>query len=516
MADPEARTTAAIHEGRGIGWITLGASLHAILTRLKAQPHLYPTLDLLYSASDPVAQPIVLNLPENGIRLRFDGPDQRLRLIEILDFSKISLTFHNVELVRRNKSSNDGAFEPDTSPQGPKFGHIYNNRLFGPTYPGEYIAPERKTGNSMGTYVLSYPGVSFSFPVQHKAWSENPGSTPLLLSNAAGPATSMAIYQGSSWAKARATIFTAVPELPRSLALSSKNKDAVPDEIEEVRILGAGKLEFFRRASPTIQIVLNETTPQGLVAELGPPDAIFRKSDKHRSIHATRAAKANRQASMSPMMRPNTTESDQSSAHSYTEDSDEGAQAQADSDVNPECFYNYFHHGFDVFVSNPQAPSPPFPDSKVISSFQPTAPGNHLVISKIFLHANIPGSHSFNRHRRSRWTITTPPPNGPLTSEMSFPELSSKLKSVWHSVYADAEQERTMQLGHVLNRGWYQTPESSVELLGGFEEQDFEEKKDGATDQGASEGMSNPQLFGFPGLLFEVLKNDAVSCLTVY
>lgn len=73
-----------------------------------------------------------------------------------------------------------------------------------------------------------------------------------------------------------------------------------------------------------------------------------------------------------------------------------------------------------------------------------------------------------------------------------------------------------MQLGHVLNRGWFQTPESSIELLGGFEEQDFEDKKGDGKDQATGEGMSNPQLFGFPGLLFEVLKNDAVSCLTVY
>jgi isoleucyl-tRNA synthetase len=29
-------------------------------------------------------------------------------------------------------------------------------------------------------------------------------------------------------------------------------------------------------------------------------------------------------------------------------------------------------------------------------------------------------------------------------------------------------------------------------------------------------GMSNTELFGFPGMLFEVLKNDAVSCLTVF
>jgi isoleucyl-tRNA synthetase len=102
---------------------------------------------------------------------------------------------------------------------------------------------------------------------------------------------------------------------------------------------------------------------------------------------------------------------------------------------------------------------------------------------------------------------------------MSFPELSSKLKSVWQSIYANAEEEKSMQRGMVLNRGWGESPESSVELLGGFEEQDSGQKKGITPHQGASEnmnGLSNTELFGFPGLLFEVLKNDAVSCLTVY
>jgi hypothetical protein len=31
-----------------------------------------------------------------------------------------------------------------------------------------------------------------------------------------------------------------------------------------------------------------------------------------------------------------------------------------------------------------------------------------------------------------------------------------------------------------------------------------------------SSALGNTELFGFPGLLLEVLKNDAVSCLTVY
>ena len=75
-----------------------------------------------------------------------------------------------------------------------------------------------------------------------------------------------------------------------------------------------------------------------------------------------------------------------------------------------------------------------------------------------------------------------------------------------------------MQRGMVLNRGWGESPESSIELLGGFEQapktQESAAGKGDGSDAVAS--MSNTELFGFPGLLFEVLKNGWVSCLTVY
>ena len=41
-----------------------------------------------------------MSLPENGLRLRFDGVDQRLRLIEVIDFRKIKLAYKGSELVK--------------------------------------------------------------------------------------------------------------------------------------------------------------------------------------------------------------------------------------------------------------------------------------------------------------------------------------------------------------------------------------------------------------------------------
>lgn len=218
---------------------------------------------------------MVLQLPSNGLRLRFDGPDQRLRLIEILDFSKMSLVYKNQEVVKGVKP------QESASRQGPSFRHVYN-RLFGPSYPGEYVPPAAQS--PYGTYVLSYPGIAFSFPLQSSAWSDQCDFVALLSSSAAMPATSMAIFQGSSWPEARVKLFTQQPQYPRSPALVGKNRESAADEIEEFLIFGAGKIEVVRRSSPSSYITLSETTPQDLIAEFGPPDAIYRKHDRRISI----------------------------------------------------------------------------------------------------------------------------------------------------------------------------------------------------------------------------------------
>ena len=452
--------------------------------------------------------PIVLNLQANGLRLRFDGPDQRLRLIEIVDFSKSSFSYKSLDLVRRTGSSNETATEPAP---GPSFKHLYN-RLFGPSYPGEYIAPN--SGGSRGTYVLSWPGLAARFAIRHKSWSEKADFVSLLSSTAASSATSLALFSGSSWPEVRASLYTKRPQLPRSLALVGKSADSVPDEVEEVVIHGGGSLELFRRTSLPFMINLNETTPQDIVAELGPPDAIFRQPGNGLSIHAGGTSSKVRQPSRSPGLDPHLGDHEHSSTKSYTDESENDAsnvEEAQDDETTLEAFYNYFHHGFDILVSTPQGTN----SASVNSSAD-------FVVTKVFLHGNIPGSYPFNRHRRSRWRIALDDNGQPLdlTSEMRFKEISDILKDVWHSSYRDVEEENRMQRGMVLNRGWGagDSPESSIELLGGFEEGPPPAQQDskGAGGEASMPDMSNTELFGFPGVLFEVLKNDIISCLTVY
>ncbi|EEH44935.1 uncharacterized protein PADG_08577 [Paracoccidioides brasiliensis Pb18] len=504
-------TPAQIFPGRGIGFLTLGASLHNTLTRLKANPHTYPSIDLSYSSSNPIHAPVLITLPENGLRLRFDGPDQRLRLIEVLDFTKISLTYKSHDVLKSTKST-------DQSPQqGPSFRHIYN-RMFGPSYPGEFFPSS--CGSLHGTYVLSYPGVAFSFPLLQSAWSEQCDFVSLMSSSAASSATSMAVFQGSSWLDGRSNLYTRQPQYPRSTALSGKNRESVADEIEEVKVHGAGRVEFLRRAGSSFCITLSETTPQDLVSEFGPPDAIYRKNDRRISIHGDQSlgnAKLRHTSPSFPGCAADPTDIDPLSETSVTDESDgeNSPTFQRDcASLATECFYNYFDHGFDALISHPTVSGPPFPasshpEASVISS------GPQLTVTKLLLHGNVPGSYPFNRHRRSRWSLNMTSSMEPLTSETPYDQISNELKRIWKGSHSSPSEEMALQRGMVLNRGWGDSPGSSVELLGGWEDNTTNKHLTGSETDGG-QTLGNTELFGFPGLVFEVLKNRAISCLTVY
>ncbi|KAK4096108.1 hypothetical protein N658DRAFT_501953 [Parathielavia hyrcaniae] len=510
--------SAQLHPGKALGFLVLGASLHDVLTRLKAEPQRFPKLDLMHTPTDPIREPVILGLPANGLRMRFDGPEQRLRLIEVIDFTKNHIFLKPAndkerDLVRPPSTTHEAP--ADTTP-GPTFRHIYQ-RFLGPTYDGEYIE-----GAEM--YVLSYPGVAFTFPMKKKDYSASKDVVSLLSSTEMP--NSMAVFSGDSWTQARDTMWTELLPSVKAFAPLAKGKDVCPDEVSLVKIHGGGKLQLLRKwTNSSFWIVLGETTPQHLVAELGPPDAIYRKNDQRMYIHKLRAAS-------NTMARPNgndlkrqddLTDTDQSShpaSDEYDSNEDEAVEDDVVANVSGECFYNYFYLGFDVLVSTPTARSrpPPSQDSNTVPDppFKATAP-DRLVATKLILHGNVPGSYPFNRHRRCRWEISYLPASAPdssdvTNSETPFPEIEGRLREAWKSIYPSEAEAQQKQRGMVLNRGWGDSPGSSCELLGGWEES-------GGTNPGVGKGRgedSTTTLYGFPGLVFEVLKNGWVSAVTVF
>ncbi|KAM5355383.1 hypothetical protein ACJ41O_002029 [Fusarium nematophilum] len=510
--------TAQLHPGRALGFLVLGASLHDVLTRLKAEPQRFPKIELLYSPDRPVTEPVGVQLPGNGLRLRFDGPEQRLRLIEVVDFTKNRITFKDRDLVKpTNGSSAPASPIPGDSTMGPTFKHIYH-KLLGPTYAGEFIPPSG--GQERGIYVLSYPGVAFNFSLTPSEYSPDKDVVTIFHSASSQVATSMAVFSGDSWADARPTLWTEILPSIKSTTVIPRGKDVYPDEISLIRMHGGGRIQLFKRwTSNSFWINLGETTPQDLVMELGPPNAIYRKNDQKMVIHKMRTASNTKaRPDASDLGRPEElTDTDQSSMHDGSDASDheEAIEDRIGLNSTGECFYNYFYLGFDVLISTRVPPSQRPPSSKApkgegqngIISHSP----DRLVATKLVLHGNIPGSYEFNRHRRCRWEIAYLDPSddgsSPVSSETVFPRIEDRMNEAWTSVFPRNESQ-PRQRGMVLNRGWGDSPGSSCEFLGGWEES--------GARRAEANGDSTTTLYGFPGMVFEVLKNGHVNTVTVF
>lgn len=445
----------------------------------------YGKIEISISQTSPLTTPVVVSLPDRALRMRFDGPDQRLRLIEVLDFRRAKLAYKGSELAKDGSAT---------------FKRIY--QLFGASYPGEYLPP--KTGK-FGTYGLSWPGIAFNFPLQHSAYAPEKDHVSLLGSHAASPALNMALFEGDSWPEARTTLFVNVLNKPRTSALLSHPQDKLPPEIEEVKVQGSGKLSLIRLSpSRHFHIVLGQTGPQDLLTELGRPDTTHKRDVQSSPDQPTHARPRSTSRSISNGRHHPTPPSSYSSTGTDTFDTDfDSADAEDDAAerASREIFWCYFSHGMDILLG------PPNEQTSVEQTSVPLAPTTtspHLVVLKIVVHGNVPGSYAFNRHRRLRWRLDLPNTSSILTSEHTFDDLKPDLMQAFQGTWAESEMGR----GKVINRTWGANPSDSSFFLPDAE-QDLVE------GGGSEQWLGNTKLYQFPGLTFEVLGNGAISALTV-
>lgn len=476
------------------------------------------------------------------------------------DFSKNILSYRDIEVFAQPSTSPN--FRDDVA-AGPIFKHIY--KLFGPTFSGEYLPTNEMRGH--GTYTVSYPGIAFNFPVRSSAYDPLKDLTAILSSPGTLPSSSLAIFSGENWPDARKCLFTAQLEDPKLDSPNIKEKLAYPEEIGMASILGSGTLRLDRAYNGThFWIQLGQTTPQDIVAELGPPDAIYRKSDQYLSIHKTRANSGNSESTTrsrrnrqsedrtyeshddsssqtgtgSATPTESASGSDSSSEHG---ESDAGSSPGDETGEDEACFYNYFHHGFDIFISRPGVPSqaPPSasehtPDSspETAGSYKTeassgleddiTSTSAPLVATKIILHGNIPGTYGFGRHRRVRWRISyldlSASGSKAICSETPYPAIADALRDEWKDIPATPEEGRQRTKGMVLNRGWGESVGSSVEVLGTWDEGSRMAATltpDGKGGEARGKNvMGTSMLYGWPGLVFEVGRGGIVGGLTVF
>ncbi|XP_060533868.1 PHAF1 protein CG7083 [Cylas formicarius] len=248
----------------------LGMHFSQAVAIIQGQIGIIKGVQVLYNDTKPLEIDMVINLPQDGIRLFFDPVTQRLKIILIFNMKLIKLkycglTFNSPELL-------------------PSIEQIEHS--FGATHPGEYDSEKQ-------VFTLNFRGLSFYFPVESKYQK---GSTHNLASLQFPPGSSpvvsrMAIYSGSSVDQATS------PELP----LSCYHGQLYLQKAEVLRgdgytkglclkimagtnnrLIDSTKLQFERK-------VLLGQSVQDVVSALGAPSKVFYKSEDKMRIHAPNA-----------------------------------------------------------------------------------------------------------------------------------------------------------------------------------------------------------------------------------
>lgn len=278
-------SSVAILPGQGINKsLVLGNSLYNTITKLN---ELNQRLKIAYSSENYLATPILVTLPDLGVRLMFESNDtQQLVLIEILNFDHMKLTYNGNLLndILYSTPSNDEL----TSSSGldllkdrkqvmlPKLKEIYH-KIFGPTFPGELNLQKQ-------TYTLSYPGIAFKFRLELRELvaklslltNENDILSKLTNWDKAHeiPCESVAIFKGDDYRSFFKLLQKAkVPQMA----------DLAIEKVSVTLSDGTAKLKF--KDQPPATITIGKLTQQDILRLLGPPDGYFNKYDSRLLIH---------------------------------------------------------------------------------------------------------------------------------------------------------------------------------------------------------------------------------------
>lgn len=87
-----------IQPGEALGPLSLSASLFSTITTLLQHKSTFPRLNISFNSTDPVTNPVYIDLETNGLRLRFDGESQHLELIQVTEFGKVGLVYADTNL----------------------------------------------------------------------------------------------------------------------------------------------------------------------------------------------------------------------------------------------------------------------------------------------------------------------------------------------------------------------------------------------------------------------------------
>ncbi|XP_072135497.1 phagosome assembly factor 1 isoform X1 [Mobula birostris] len=250
----------------------LGMPLAQGVAILQKHCRIIKNVQVLYSEQLPLSHDLILNLTQDGIKLLFDAYNQRLKVIEVYDLSKVKLKYCGVHF-------NSQAIAPTIE---------QIDQSFGATHPGVYNAAEQ-------LFHLNFRGLSFSF--QLDSWKEAPKFEPKFAHGLA----SLQIPHGAT--VKRMYIYTAnslqdtkAPMMPLSCFygnIYAETVEVLRDPMGplglQLRLLTAGcgpgiladtKMHTFERC------VYFGDSCQDVLSALGSPHKVFYKSEDKMKIHS--------------------------------------------------------------------------------------------------------------------------------------------------------------------------------------------------------------------------------------
>lgn len=252
------------------GWeFVIGMHFSQAIAIIQSQVGIIKGVQVLYSDTNPLGVDIIINLPQDGVRLIFDPVVQRLKTIEVFNMKLVRLKYGGVYFN-----------SPEVLPSIEQIEHS-----FGATHPGVYHAAKQ-------LFALNFRGLSFYFPVDsklHASYSHGLGS--LVFLNGDSPIVSkMSLYAGSNVAENKA------PLLPLSCyhrQLYLESATVLRSSMGCTRGLklklfteGSGRSLEPRRQSLTREILFGDSC-QDIATQLGAPNHIFFKSEDKMKIHSS-------------------------------------------------------------------------------------------------------------------------------------------------------------------------------------------------------------------------------------
>lgn len=251
---------------------TLGMPLAQAVSILQKHCRTIRNVQNLYSEQCPLNHDLILSLTQDGIKLLFDAYNQRLKVIEVYDLSKVKLKYCGVHF-------NSQAIAPTIE---------QIDQSFGATHPGVYNSAEQ-------LFHLNFRGLSFSF--QLDSWTEGPKYEPNFAHGLASiqiphgaMVKRMYIYSGNSLQDTKA------PPMPLSCYLGNVHAESVDVLRDASGPLGLRLRLFSTGCGPGVmaeaktrmseRCVYFGDSCQDVMSTLGAPHKVFYKSEDKMKIHS--------------------------------------------------------------------------------------------------------------------------------------------------------------------------------------------------------------------------------------